>query len=333
MKFSIIIPMYNCEDKLHISMDSILGQEYEDYELILIDDSSSDNTYEEAKKYQDNNNRIKLLKNESGKGPSDGRNRGLEEAEGDYILFCDADDQLENDTLKKLDKILENKYDIVFFGYWDARFEKNNIIKKNIHMAEQRIIKTNEEFKELYKELDGLSFTYPVWNKAYSRKFINNCKARFPKETSVAEDFIFNLQLYKQAENVYISDECFYNYIQHSKSITSTFNKNKIDGVEYVYKYAVNFMEQWNPEMANIIRNRYINDVSVYVNNMFNKDSTINNKEKYDIVTKIIDKKSIQECIKQTKCSSFRNKLMSVLLRRKCRIFILLTGKLARLRG
>ena len=94
MKFSIIVPVYNVEQYLAECLDSLLSQTYEDYEIICINDASTDKSYDILLEYSDNNKCIKVLNNDSNQGQSYSRNRGIKEAVGEYVLFVDSDDML-----------------------------------------------------------------------------------------------------------------------------------------------------------------------------------------------------------------------------------------------
>src|SRR5690606_17296241 len=113
--FSLIIPVYNSADFLEKCMDSILSQSFTDYEVILVDDGSTDNSIELCKSYQDD--RIRLFEKENG-GASSARNLGMEQASGDYIWFIDSDDWIAENSLQTIYHHLETNYvDMLVFDY------------------------------------------------------------------------------------------------------------------------------------------------------------------------------------------------------------------------
>jgi len=114
MKFSIIIPFYNSEKWVSKCIDSVLNQTYKNYELILIDDISTDNTYNEILKYKD---KAKIIKNKSKRLTGGTRNVGILEATGDYIIFMDGDDWLkDNQVLEDINNKL-NGEDVIYLGF------------------------------------------------------------------------------------------------------------------------------------------------------------------------------------------------------------------------
>ena len=98
-KISVIVPVYNVKEYIDETIKSIYNQTLKDFELILIDDGSTDGTYEMLKEYESKHNNIKLIKQENS-GPSKARNVGLKEAEGEYIIFVDSDDLLPTDSFE-----------------------------------------------------------------------------------------------------------------------------------------------------------------------------------------------------------------------------------------
>lgn len=117
-RFSIIVTAYNLEKLISTAIDSILKQTYKDFELLVIDDCSSDKTVDVIKKYEEKDSRVKLLVNEKNSGPSIARNNAMEVAKGEYIVYLDGDDTLYNkETLKNIDKTIgEDGADIIYFG-------------------------------------------------------------------------------------------------------------------------------------------------------------------------------------------------------------------------
>jgi len=118
MKISIIIPVYNAEQYLNKLIESIFVQTYKNYEIIIINDGSTDNSLEVIKKLSKDNNKIKCITIENS-GPGIARRRGFEEAEGDLLFFIDSDDYIPNN--KAFEKIIEiynnNQFDILFFDF------------------------------------------------------------------------------------------------------------------------------------------------------------------------------------------------------------------------
>ena len=126
---SIIIPCYNVEKFIINALDSIFVQEYQNVEVLCINDGSLDKTMELINKYKKNNNKVKLITKENG-GVSSARNVGLDNATGDYILFLDADDQFGPNCIKILVEAVENNNVDTAFGFWSINKEDLNLKEK-----------------------------------------------------------------------------------------------------------------------------------------------------------------------------------------------------------
>ncbi|MDO4921919.1 MAG: glycosyltransferase family 2 protein [Phascolarctobacterium sp.] len=145
--FSIIMPVYNAENFLPKAIDSILNQSYRDFELILVDDCSSDKSLELCIEYLQQDNRIKLLKNTFNFGPSVARNKGLDNAEGEYIGFIDADDYIEEDLLKLIyEEVKHSSADIIKFGVVEEYYnEKKELVSVKKFSPGEFILKNQED--------------------------------------------------------------------------------------------------------------------------------------------------------------------------------------------
>jgi len=225
MKVSIIVPVYNCEKYIKKCIESIKAQTYKNWELILIDDDSKDESGRICDEYAEKNNNIYVYHIENN-GPANARNIGLSYAKGTYCMFVDADDYIEKNALEILNNIIqEENQDIIFYcnyneGYYNGEFIQNNnkVLKFDI--------KSNEDMKKNFNLLFDEFYTHPVWNKLYNKNFIDKVGAKFPFGINSAEDFIFNMELYQNVKKAKVIDKILYHYVKHDgESISSTFNK------------------------------------------------------------------------------------------------------------
>lgn len=177
--FSIIVPVYNTEKYLDKCVHSILKQTYPDFELILVDDGSTDQCPQMCDTYQKKDSRVKVLHKKNG-GVSSARNLGISVAEGTYIWFIDSDDYIEPFSLQQLYEAQQDKdADMYIFNCRNERGLFSG---------------TFDEFLCKYY------FTYIVgfgpWNKLYKRKIIIDNGIRFDQEETVGEDLLFNMDYY-----------------------------------------------------------------------------------------------------------------------------------------
>ncbi len=218
-KASIIVPVYNVENYLKKCIDSILIQEEKDFELILIDDGSNDNSGNICDEYANNDNRIKVIHN-TNQGPSMARNAGLDICTGSYITFVDSDDYIEKDYLSKMiKKAEENNADVVICGFKQIF---NHQIEIHTVKEEKKIDKNEYTEGLLIQRGYGLCRC-----KLYKKEIINN--TRFKSELIVGEDTFFNLNISKKLEKcIYIKD-VLYNYNVNPESLVRKYNKKYLE--------------------------------------------------------------------------------------------------------
>lgn len=224
---SIIVPVYNCEKYLSACLESILSQSYKNFELILINDGSTDESLGICKSFEKKDKRIHVcsIKN-SGAGGA--RNKGLELAKGQYIAFIDCDDTVSPDYLAHLLEGMGMNTDLSCVKYINFESEASYLKKQ----PNSRQITGGQAVENLlFGQLSAAPFC-----KLYKRKLIGSL--RFEK-FSVAEDFYFNYNYLKKCNVISLSDEELYGYRKNSSSLTkSNFKPSRMDGLEALKKIA-----------------------------------------------------------------------------------------------
>lgn len=212
--FSIVVPVYNIENYVDKCVKSIICQKYDKYELIIVDDGSTDNSYTVAKKYEKNN--IKVVKKKNG-GLSSARNYGLRYTHGDYVWFIDGDDYIENDSIKKLNEEInrqKEKKDIIAFQYYEVKNGKKSRFV-------DRISWEDEEYKPLV--------CASAWSRIYAVDYLKKNNIQFA-EGLIYEDLEIIPYLMATAR-VSFYKEPLYNYVYRNGSIMNekTFKNNRDD--------------------------------------------------------------------------------------------------------
>lgn len=246
MKFSIIIPVYNCEKGLHLSVNSIIRQTYTDWELILVNDGSKDHSLHVCNWFASRDSRIIVIDQEnSGSGAA--RNNGITHATGDYIVFCDADDFYDKNGLSALaNEIERTSPDLVIGSYNEFRFVSDKKIKirrktiKSLYLDNQKSVRDN--YVELYKQ----SLITAPWCKAYKRStVVDNC-VRFP-DLRRCQDIIFNLNFYEHVESLSVIDKSVYNYqTPDSETYLKKLPIDMYDINKKVYAIIEQKLKSWN---------------------------------------------------------------------------------------
>lgn len=228
MDISIIVPVYNVEKYLKCCLDSLINQKFEgQYEIICVNDGSTDNSLEILKEYKRNNPKITVI-NQENRGLGGARNTGIKNAKGKYIIFVDSDDYLKNNnglTLMYNEAEKENLDIIVADFEYDFEDKNKNYRKRRNECIKSKVM-TGREFYDL--GIKTKSIMSVVWNKLYRRDFIikNNL---FFIEGVLYEDMEFTPKAYYLAERVKYIDKVIYMYRQREGSIMSNKNVNRID--------------------------------------------------------------------------------------------------------
>ena len=330
MKISVIMPVYNCEKYLKKSIESVINQTFNDFELILIDDGSSDNSGIICDDYGKKDKRIRVFHTNS-YGPSYARNLGLDKAEGEYVTYVDSDDYLEKNAFKIMIRNIKEDTEILFYPNYNDIYEdgKYSFFKNN---SIGRInINSNEEFRDKYTFLMKNFYVNQVWNKLYKKSFINKYKPVSPVNIKKSEDILFNLQLYIHLEKAIIIEIPLYHYVNHkSFSICSTFKLDSYKYIKEVYIRNLRCLRLWNPKAVNTVRNFLIKDLNINFNSLYNKETSLSYEEKKKYVLNIVNDEIVKECIKNTKVIGYRNKITSLLIKLKFTSGILLLSKITR---
>ena len=222
--FSIIVPVYNIEMFLPRCIESILSQTCSDFELILIDDGSTDSSGMICDEFADQDSRIRVFHKENG-GVSSARNVGLDHAYGKYVVFVDSDDYIEEDYLERFSHF--DDADIIITGYI---IEKENNVEQGYRRFTPELINQ----KDFSKAFVGGIFNY-VWAKAIKRDVVLDCNARFDESLDVSEDTIFMIDLLPKTEKVIVLDNCDYHYVKYFHLTLTNYSSqyDLIDSIEH----------------------------------------------------------------------------------------------------
>ena len=212
---SIIVPVYKVEKYLPRCLDSLSRQSLTDIEILLIDDASPDNCGKICDAYAAKDARITVIHNKINKGPSVGRNIGIEHATGNYVMFVDSDDWVHEDFCKApYECAIHNQADLVMFGYQEITTISTNSTTQN------KTTITVTEGHQSREEAIDITFTaygMVVWNKLYHKKIFQGI--RYP-EGQRYEDTATTYKLVLQASQIYCLDKILYYYFCHPKSFT-----------------------------------------------------------------------------------------------------------------
>lgn len=207
--FSIIVPVYNVEKYLNRCIDSILSQSFKDFEVLLIDDGSTDKSGEICDEYAQKDERIRVFHKENG-GVSSARNLGLDNARGEWIAFCDSDDDLRIDALNIYnDASNQSNGDLLVFGH-DVLTEDGSVLCRTEYKADSMI--SSDYIKRILRYKTESS----PWGKLYRTSLTKSLT--FNENLKIGEDLLFNIEYALKCKSVVIFQGAVYNYYIHPVS-------------------------------------------------------------------------------------------------------------------
>ena len=220
-KVSVIIPVYNVEAYIEKCIMSIINQSYQNIEIIIVNDGSTDHSYDVVKKIKEETKEERILILEQpNSGVSIARNKGLEIATGEYIIFVDADDFLANDCI-------EYMLSLINYDNGDFAFSIENFKKKNEKQTEKLLTKNISSNEAIFLLL-GLKVTVGCWNKIYSRKMLIDNKIKFLPDLFYGEGLSFIIRVSKIAKKITIGNKKVYYYRKNNNtSATTKYNNIK----------------------------------------------------------------------------------------------------------
>ena len=205
-KVSVIVPVYNVEPYLPRCIDSILAQTYTDFELILVDDGSPDNSGAICDEYAAKDPRIRVIHKENG-GVSSARNAGLDVATGEYVAFVDSDDYV---SMLYLEKLIRNKCDLSICSCY--KISENGHSEIFLSVENETYLVTSEKIADWFDK----RYLIYVWGKAFRRAIIESANLRFDCRISLGEDTVFAVNYILLCNSIEFIADSLYFYIKYS---------------------------------------------------------------------------------------------------------------------
>lgn len=287
---------------LNRGIEQLLAQTYEDHEIILIDDGSTDGSGTLCDQWTINDERIKVIHKTNG-GLGSARNAGFDIARGKYIWSMDMDDEIEPDVLEHLHIYAEDtKAEVLCFGYIEEDYSTK---VKNSYEFERISCKSNDEVKQIYVDLLlGLKCNNGFfWNKLYRRDFIEKNHLRFGNEY-IQQDELFNLKVYKCVEHLELIPGIYYHYyVYGSGNNRARYIPNRFDIYATIRTEFLNLYNAWNltdQRMLIFVYRRFFFDVLVVLHfNAFHPQADTTHRQQY--IKNVLDSELTRDCIRQLK--------------------------------
>lgn len=307
---SIIVPVYNCEDRIRKCVESIIRQSYKNMEVLLIDDGSTDASGRICDAYAQEDSRVCVF-HQKNAGASAARNKGITLAKGEYIQFVDSDDYIAEDMTERLvESIKQNGTFCAVCGY--KHIQGKQI--QEVRLKEQGSLSPGELEREC-PGIFGKCILNPPWNKLYRRKEISSY---FDENLSLGEDLLFNLAYLKKAEKISFVDSCPYYYIEKEESLTKRYRSDSIQIAERLYKASMKFI------LENKLGKEAVNDVGrIFVKSVIYGCydicvvSKMNRKEKKRTISDWLQKKTVQTALAHSCLENMQQRTAAFLMRKQ----------------
>jgi len=310
---SIIVPVYKVEQYLHRCIDSILAQTYSDFELILVDDGSPDNSGKICDEYMKKDIRVKVI-HKINNGVSSARNAAIDICEGEYISFVDSDDFIDTDMLENMyNCAVSNSVDIVMSNFLMngkiiiAQIPLNKIIEKN---------EIREKILPSFSEINTICI-YEFKNKLFRKEFIINENIRFNENLSYQEDLLFMINIYANANSMYYIEKSFYHYEVVQGGLYSKYKINAFDMFIIARKGICEYIKKYNIENVNYYK---LNESFLYniTYQIYRTKKYIQNKKQRKIVIEaILTNNEVKKCCTDmlTLATSFDRRIASAIVK------------------
>ena len=236
---SVIVPVYNAESYIERMIQSVIQQTSNGWELILVDDGSTDHSFSICEKYKNMDGRIKLIYQENS-GVSAARNMGLRNASGQFIAFCDADDYYEPDFFSRFETFFQSvEADLFVFGVYidyPGKALSTHVPPIPCRDAVHPVQDAVATWFDIY--------WMGLWNKIYKRSIITDYDILFQENIFHDEDSVFNLNYLKHCKSIFCSENPVYHYVQqNAASITRSFSATRLSSIEIVEKKLIELAE------------------------------------------------------------------------------------------
>lgn len=312
---SIIMPAYNVGGYVQRAVESIQHQTCEDFELLVVDDGSTDRTGEVLDHIAERDLRLTVIHQDNAGAPA-ARNRALDRAHGRYVMFFDADDWAEPRMLADMVAFAEgNHLELAIAGFYiDTYYGKANEHTTEVKACPTRVYGTQQDFRTAAWQLFDANQLYPPWNKLFLRSRIERLGVRF--RPTFWDDFPFVLDYIRDVEHVGVLEQPYYHFIrQRSESETSRWRPEMYEKREEEHGWMLDLYRHWGLEgdtaSMEMVQRRYVERLIGCIENVCNPQCGLSDKEKLDEVRRMITSERAQVAVA---VAQPRSKMMELML-------------------
>ncbi len=299
---SIIVPTYNAEKNISACIESLLVQTYENIEIIVIDDGSTDKTLQVLNEYYELDKRIRIIPSPHS-GVSSTRNRGIQESNGTYITFVDADDYVEKELIEKYVNLMENEnVSLALCGmFHESLIGKGSVDVQVLEYAQPELKLERTEI--VY--LSWLKIFNFVTNKVYKLDKIRERGIFFKSEIHIGEDLEFNLDYLEQVDGqVGVINSPLYHYMKRSdNSLSLQYYHSAIEHTKHVYHRLIQFIESLpnhTEDDIEVLQSIYLYDWTSRLTALFeDKHSEVTKKDKRKLINHELRSEEFQDILER----------------------------------
>jgi glycosyltransferase involved in cell wall biosynthesis len=325
---SIILPVYNVENYIEKAVLSVLKQTYVNFELLIINDGTKDNSIQKIEKYA-SDSRLKIFHKENG-GLSDARNFGLERVQGDYVYFMDSDDWIEPNLLTLcIDKIEKENANVVVFGYFlDTEDKNGNLISSKPIIHESEVVNHENRNETVTNTTIGL-LGY-AWNKFYATNFLKQHTIKFEKGVSLVEDILFNAPVFSSVNSIHFINKPLYHYANRPiTTLIKTFHANSFDLYLKKNESLKKLFKKWEIDHYNeLLASSLLLGIRYCANNLFAFKNDLTEKQKYNHLKAMIVHPETQRLIPFYKPNSKLDSIYKTIISQKRALLLYLILKI-----
>lgn len=332
-KISIIVPVYKVEKYLSRCVDSILLQTFTDFELILVDDGSIDESGNICDAYLEKDKRVKVIHKKNG-GVSSARNAGLDLAVGKYIMFCDSDDYVDPRWCEEMFTMMESQnIEMCFCGYYLFDNQSNVVMEERLFSKRKKIEMHRTDIWDVYMK----GFLNMPWNKIYRKSIIIDNNIRFDETINYNEDLLFVLDYLRCIQGEFgVCNIPLYFYVQGIPgSLTRSYVPNLWSIKQRVFDSMDTVLSHCGINKDDI-RNQYYSkwlwSISCSIASELDTCNRMNILKKYKNVCKIIHSKIAKNALKYGTFDKSVSRLYEVTFRLRCALIIMGYSKLSTLK-
>ena len=306
---TIIIPVYNTEKYIRDCFGSIIKQSFSNFEVIVINDGSTDKSADICNEYCEKDSRFKIynLKNQ---GAAKARNSALDLAKGRYIFFVDSDDWLEENAVKNHIREIK-EVDMVIGCSHNCYFKDDKLLyKKRDYFYEENKYLSKQQVRRMYVDIATNGVSHAPHNKMYKKSIIDKYNIRFPDRKKY-EDLDFNNNYIDKINSLKIINSYDYNYrVSNLEGVALKLPSNMFEIFTDVNNELIALLKSWNvydSKSEKMLKSKYITEVASCINNTYNPNLNYSFKERRSYIKRLINDDKVQEACRDVNSSRFVN--------------------------